>query len=134
MPLILPQRFSASFVTRTFYPYEYKHKCRDEINMGQCYDWAYIAYCLWANVELWTSDYHAWVKVGTKFYDSETFNGDPDLKKLGCNRRCGWGEVEPMQVSAHKFKVIWDTYGHPNHEWDLQVEKITKLGLNIVRK
>lgn len=133
MPLCLPQRFSASFVTRTFYPHEYKNKCRDEINMGRCYDWAYIAYCLWANVELWTTDYHAWVKVGTKFYDSETFRGEPYHMSLGCNNRCGFNEIEPMPVSVHEFKETWDYHGNPTHSWDLQLEKIKQRGLILVR-
>lgn len=102
--------------------------------MGGCYDWAYLAYCLWANVELWTTDYHAWVKVGTKFYDSETFKGNTNLKKLGCNRRCGWNEIEPMLVSAREFKTIWDEYGYSGHSWDSNLERIAGRGLQIVRK
>src|SRR5574338_1563380 len=57
----VPEKFDANFITEVFFPYEWNKKLFSSINTGRCYDWAYIAYCLWPNVSLWTTECHAWV-------------------------------------------------------------------------
>lgn len=133
MLIQLPQKFSASFVTRTFFPDEYKED-RSRINYGMCYDWAYIAYCLWGNVKLWTSEYHAWVQVGKKFYDSESFQGVWSPGDLQCSRRSGYGTLLPTYMEAEEFCRTWTEYNDlEDGYWDNWTRHIQSRGVRVVR-
>lgn len=59
-----------------------------DINHGFCMDWAWIAHKLFGG-ELWTNEnfYHAFVKIGSKFYDAQTVNGVSDWVDLGGLRK-----------------------------------------------
>lgn len=132
--LILPKRFDANFITQIFYPYEWANNRHQSINTGRCYDWAYYAYCLWKNVVLWTTEHHAWVQVGKKFFDSESSSGIMDHTKLNCNALWPGEEVLPTAMHADKFKELWnDCGGGRKFHWDLMQEEIREKGLTPIR-
>lgn len=90
------------------------------INGGWCMDWAYIAYHLYKGVELWTNDQHAFVRQGTKFYDSESPNGIRKWEDLNCNRMSlenGYIE-ESEKVVPSKFKRYWSRVHEGTIDWD----------------
>lgn len=79
----LPVKFNASFINKVFYPEETARNDLMSINCGQCYDWAWFSYLCWSNqVQLWSSENHAFVRVGRNFYDSEAVDGVPDWRML----------------------------------------------------
>ena len=131
--LVVPKKFSADFINRVFYPLEYSRATLQTINSGRCYDWAYYAYCLWNNVQLWSCDTHAWVHVGEKFYDSESPDGVRDYSQLGCNSRWGW-EKEPKPMNIGTFKSMWSRIGSGRRKhWHLLAGDIRERGFSLVR-
>lgn len=134
MSLILPSQFDASFISKVFYPREWKYGLLSSINTGRCYDWAYKAFCLWSDTELWTTERHAWVRCGDKFFDSESPNGVPSVDKIPCNERYGWDEVEPTAMTVESFKEFWnENGGGRKFHWDEIVGTIKSLGLSVLR-
>ena len=92
------------FINDTFFP-EYRDV--SVINMGECFLWAYIAYRLYKNVELWDMGAHAFVrsKVDGKFYDSERPQGEEEWERLPATfdgTGCGCSRCEQP---ARKFKT-----------------------------
>jgi len=75
-------------ITRNFFPEYVGHE--KGINSGNCFNWAYVAYRLYKNVQLWQNSAHAFVKQNGKFYDSESPFGTNHYANLGCNTRCSW--------------------------------------------
>jgi hypothetical protein len=100
------------FINRTFFS---EHTNVATINKGECFLWAYLAYRLYKNVELWDMGAHAFVrdKVTGKFYDSERPQGEEDWKDLpatnfgkGCGcHRCKQ-PARKFRV-ARKFRYAW---------------------------
>lgn len=123
----VPSQFNGTFITRHFFPRFFRHNDLQSINAGHCYDWAYYAWRLFPNVVLWTTDYHAWVQVGKKFYDSETNpKGVLNFMHLGCNRRHGpdpWADQHPVRMDVKDFQKFWNKHGggFKNH-WDSMLE------------
>lgn len=134
MSLILPASFSADFINRFFYPEEWARGYLSRINSGRCYDWAYKAFCLWSDTDLWTTERHAWIKCGDLFFDSESPSGVQSFDRIPCNGRAGWDEVEPTAMSSEAFQIHWNNNGggRRNH-WHELVETIKALGLPIAR-
>jgi len=121
-----PHQFNGLFITRHFFPKYLKYNNVSAINSGRCYDWAYFAYRMFPNVQLWTTDYHAWIQVGKKFYDSETKAGVSNFMLLGCNKRHAptpWEDQPPIRASVLWFKSFWDKHGggYKRH-WDSMLE------------
>lgn len=134
MSLIQPERFDAKFINKTFYTKEWKYGLLSSINTGRCYDWAYKAFCLWSDVQLWTTERHAWVQCGDKFYDSESWKGVPSLDEIPCNKRTGWDEVPPTAMDSKEFQEFWnDNGGGERFHWHLLVERIKSVGLSVLR-
>lgn len=134
MPLVLPKNFSASFINRVFFPREYKSKELAAINTGRCYDWAYLGYCLWPGVLLWTTDMHAWVQKGRKFYDSESVTGLKDHNELRCNAWFPGDEQSPTVMDIQSFKDFWDEHGGgKRRHWGALHDKIINKGLTPIR-
>src|ERR1035441_2650908 len=110
-----PASFNGRFVTRHLFRNYLEHKTLSFINMGRCYDWAYYAYHLFPDVQLWTTDFYAWVEAKGKHWDSETPKGVKSYMKLGCNVRnsfpCPWDEQEPVTMEVDEFKDFWDRNG-----------------------
>lgn len=120
----LPGPLDVEFINRTFFP-EYLDV--SVINMGECFKWAYIAFKLYKNLELWDMGAHAFVrdKATGKFYDSERPQGVDDWKDLpatnfghgcGCSR-CEeparkYTDIAKFRMtwrgSAARYKVMWE--------------------------
>lgn len=135
MALTLPAKFSAAFISKNFFPEDYKAKNLMAINSGRCYDWAYIGYCLWPSVVLWTTDCHAWIQSGRKFYDSESHRGLKDHQELRCNSDWPGDEQAPTVMPVDEFKHFWNVYGGGRRfHWDKLVKQIKELGLTPIRE
>jgi hypothetical protein len=123
----MPRHFNGLFVTRHFFPEFLRHDNRRGINGGYCYDWAYLAYRMFEGVQLWTTDYHAWIRIGRKWHDSETNRfGVLNFMELGCNYRNSpipWESQPPRSMDVEEFKTFWNREGsgHRFH-WDSMLE------------
>lgn len=107
--------FKASFVTETFFA----EIPKDRINQGHCFAWAYIAYNLFEDVELWDTDIHAFIKYKGKFYDSDRPNGEDDWEDLPANNfgKKTWGaQLVARNQPIEEFKDLWtgnpEQYGY----------------------
>ena len=121
-----PRHFNGTFINRHFFPNYLKHGSLSLINQGRCYDWAYYAYRLF-NVQLWTTDYHAWVRWDGNYFDSETVKGVQNFMKLRCNMRNAfplpWDGQAPKRVDVQEFKTFWDEHGGgKRRHWDTVLE------------
>jgi hypothetical protein len=93
-----------NFINSKFFSH---HTHPSNINKGECFLWAYYAWRLYKNLELWDMGAHAFVrdKVTGKFYDSQRPNGEEDWKELPATN-WGYGCGCPRcQLPARKFKV-----------------------------
>ncbi len=132
----VPRNFNGPFITRHFFPWNFKHNALKIINQGRCYDWAYFAHRLFG-VQLWATDYHAWVEVNSqdpktyqwshRFFDSETPNGVSNFMLLGCNKRNAfpvpWDGQAPKRMELTEFKTFWDKEGGGfKRHWDSMLE------------
>jgi hypothetical protein len=98
-------------INRHFFP----NQPVEIINQGECFLWAYLAYRLYSNLELWDMGSHAFVrsKQTGKFYDSERPRGVEDwvdLPATNFGQGCGCGRC---RQPARKFK----TAGKFRHSW-----------------
>jgi len=100
------------FINNNFFSH---HARPSDINKGECFLWAYYAYRLYPNVELWDMGAHAFVrdKVTGKFYDSERPNGEEDWQDLpatnfgkGCGCPICRRPARKFGV-ARKFRKAW---------------------------
>lgn len=95
-------------ITREFFP---DVEDPETINYGDCMKWAYIAYHLYEDVQLYSNKPHAFVKQGKKFYDSESPNGIARWRLIGCNDRCaphyGKSQLLPHKQNLEEFKERW---------------------------
>lgn len=97
--------FRAQFVTETYFPKLIS--APDEINFGICFQWAWLAYQTFQDVQLWDCQRHAFVRYHGKFYDSEALTGASDWHKLrACNSdlHLSWTARRESETS---FKEIW---------------------------
>lgn len=94
--------FKASFITETFFPDDEP----SDINSGECFKWAYIAYSLFEDVELYDLPHHAFVKYKGKYYDAECPEGEENWKDLPA---CNWGLWfdTPTCHTPESFKYEW---------------------------
>ena len=83
------------------------------INQGHCMFWAFVAYKLYSDVELWSNEDHAFVKYNGKFYDSETPKGVDRWQELPCNSRgLAYGQIEKSRMQRlDRFKSYWLEHG-----------------------
>ena len=96
------KNFDPNFITETFF----SEIDPEEINMGQCFQWAYLAYNLFENVELWDLPHHAFVKYKGKYYDSECPNGEKDWRDLPASNWGRWYKT-PRRQTPSAFKRDW---------------------------
>ncbi len=71
--------FKPSLITKEFFP---DYDDVSVINEGECFIWAYLAFLIFKDVEIWDVNCHAFVKYKGKFYDSEVLRGSPDWQDL----------------------------------------------------
>lgn len=117
-----PARFDANFITENFYPDWEPYL----INCGSCYDWAYIAVKLFheVDIKLWTNRDHSFIRIGRRFYDSESPSGLFSWKKLHCN--IATSASSSWQVSLARHKRIWGE-DKPSNRWTLLDRKIKSI-------
>lgn len=91
-----------------------------QINSGNCYNWAYIAYLKYDNVKLLTlNDYggHAFVKIGRYYYDAQNPFGVLHWSSLDMLRELCRDDIytiNPWRQSPQAFLKYWREYGkHP---------------------
>ena len=122
-----------AFINKTFFP-EYEDV--SVINQAECFLWAYLAYRLYRNVELWDMGAHAFVrdKVTGKFYDSERPQGEEDWKELPATnwgKGCGCPRCqEPARKFrvARKFRYAWRGMAKRHHvKWKKLHQEIKKV-------
>jgi hypothetical protein len=118
-----PYKFNGTYISNTFYG----GWRRSAINCGECYSWAYIAYKIFyeVSIELWSTDseYHAFIKIHDKFYDSQRPNGIIDWRQLPCIRE-GVGSYTADRYSLRDFQELWRVDG--DHHWKQLDKKIAK--------
>jgi hypothetical protein len=73
------QAFIQSDLIKAVHPYL--------INEGECYKWAFCAYCLYGG-RLYSTRYHAFIKLGERYFDSEALQGVLDWRELRVNQEC----------------------------------------------
>ena len=136
----VPTRFSPTFMTDTFFP-EYAADPKT-INGGHCYDWAYVAWCLYTQAVLWSNEHHAWVQIGDRYFDSESILGYRRWQNLHFFKRTGingtipmLGAI-PMPMNLDQFKATGNTYGRFHRDptmWVDMVDRIKGAGYTPVR-
>lgn len=104
----LPGKIDGRLITKEFFPNSVGRE--RTINMGECYMWAYIAYKLYSNVDLWTNEGHAFPCQQGKFFDSESPDGVDELTCLTTNRYVDDPE-ESVKQSEKEFVDYWNTHG-----------------------
>lgn len=121
------------FINRTFFR-EYKDV--SVINQGECFLWAYHAYRLYKNIELWHMDAHAFVRSKDTglFYDSERPDGVEnweDLPATNFGQGCGCFKCQrpPRKFkTAGKFRRSWTGCAERfNVKWDKVHAKIKRI-------
>lgn len=81
-------------INRVFKLY-YRLDSDAEINEGWCMRWAYTAYCLYGGTLCAAGkDYHAFLKLDGKYYDSECLQGTSDWRNLNCLQGVDFGYQE----------------------------------------
>src|SRR5579863_6022582 len=105
---LVPEEFSSDFITRVFYPRCWKSSCPDCINYGECYDWAYYAYCLFPEVQLWHNRNHAWVKTRDRFFDSQYMDGIYPENDISVDRR--FSRTLAKHVSSEELQTFWNNH------------------------
>lgn len=103
---------NVEFVNKTFFPNDHNVS---EINKGRCFVWAYIAYRLYKDAQLYDYGTHAFVrsKTNRRYYDSERSNGEKswlDLPATNFGVGCGCHDCKrPARPigTATRFKEIW---------------------------
>ncbi len=79
------------------------------INEGECYKWAFCAYCLYG-LDLYSTKNHAFVKgPDDLYYDAECLNGTIDWRKLRVNKETiAYGnESEAVLLHEEEFLLDW---------------------------
>lgn len=121
-------KFDPQFITDTFFP-QFKGR-PNEINYGQCFQWAYLARQLYSGIELWDLKYHAFVKYKGKFYDSETPNGIKDWRKLPIIKLYDT-QSGAQKSNELKFKINW---GNARKNFGLKWLVMQKQAREIIRQ
>ena len=128
------RKFDPALITKEFFP---DHVTTPEnINHGKCYAWAYAAYLMFEDMELWDLKSrwsHAFVfntKTG-KFYDSEKLNGVVDWKELPCTTACGHTTGIAEKQTVEIFQKEWNE----SINWtDLSWKEIEKKVNRILKR
>lgn len=111
----LPGKIDGRLITKEFFPYAVGNE--GDINCGNCYRWAYIAYKLYEGVELWSNESHAFPYQRGRFFDSESPKGEKSLEDLVCNAYTGKTEEDSWQhESIDSFIEYWDDNGLYNFQ------------------
>lgn len=99
-------------VSDTYFPGE----APDDINGGDCYNWAWVAKLHYPKAQLWQTlrwGGHCWLKLGDKFYDAENPKGTtslcdimPETKRFKQSSDL----IQDMAISPKEFLKIWKVF------------------------
>jgi len=99
-------RRSLAHITKEYF----KGELACDINGGDCFIWAYIAKKLYPQAKLYTVPYfggHAFIKLGTLYYDAEHPRGLKNWKKLKTFQGHKLFDAMAEEQSVQKFKRYW---------------------------
>ena len=123
--------FNPQLITEAYFPQFVKTP--DQINYGQCFEWALYAYDTFEQLELFDVGIHAFVRYNSKFYDSERLKGVKDWQDLPAAdlKRDVFGDFIPLtKYSRQEFVNTWRTqpmrFGTSWEEMSANVEKVLK--------
>lgn len=107
----LSGKINGQLITKEFFPLEVGNE--RQINCGDCYRWAYIAYKLYEEVDLYSTEHHAFPYQRGYFFDSESPYGEEDLEDLACNKICrAYGhEGDAFFQEEDDFEEFWADNG-----------------------
>lgn len=83
----------------------------DDINGGDCYNWAWIAKKLLPDSELIFTAHlggHAWIKYQGLFFDAESLEGVSDWRDFPCFKNEKIGKYDSYYLSNEDFNKYWD--------------------------
>jgi hypothetical protein len=106
--------FRPQVITWNFFPYDINSP--EDINKGRCFVWAYLAFKVFKGVRLYRTSIHAFVKHGSRFYDSETPRGVKSSELLPIHKR------HPTCIFSHEQL--------PAAEFRFQFPNLSGLGLS----
>jgi hypothetical protein len=95
-----------------------------EVNYGDCYKWAWIAYKIFNDVELWSHESHAFIRYRRKFYDSETLNGIENWHRIRTIKEnaAHYRNVPAIKMSPIQYVEYWNVLN--DCDWSGLNEKI----------
>lgn len=100
MPPLLP------FNPRIIHPFFFsQHSHPMLINFGDCFRWAWIAYKLFQDVQLWSTEYHAFIQHENLFYDSECLSGTKPWRRLRTVKDTDYSVANKMSPAS--FQAFW---------------------------
>lgn len=103
-----------------------------EINFGDCFKWAWIAYKLFQDVELWSHESHAFIKYRGKFYDSETLSGTKNYRRIRTVKDNSDMGPAASKMTANEFMEYWCV--HYTCDWNALNAQINLFGQSMVTK
>lgn len=119
--------FSPGIIHPNLFP-QYPHPM--QINFGDCFKWAWAAFRLFNNVELYSQQCHAFIKYRGKFYDSESLDGVKVYSKLRTIKDYIGMFPRPIPMSPKDFIDYWSINNYC--DWNNLNEKIMLLGQSLV--
>lgn len=117
--------FQPSIIHPYFFP---QHSHPMEINFGDCFKWAWIAFKLFKNVELWSNEIHAFFKYKDKFYDSECLDGIKSWRRLRTIVSLPYSQA--IRMSPSDFLAHWNTLN--KCDWNALEAKINLFGQSLM--
>lgn len=104
-----------AWITKKYFP----QLSPQQINRGDCFNWAYVAYKNYDNVLLFTvEEYggHAFAKIGNKYFDAESPYGELHWANLVFFRKVQ-KQIIPWQQSLNEFLIYWYDNGKHQLVW-----------------
>lgn len=131
-----PNRLDINWISYTFFRGYWDQRNLHVINTGICYNFAYIGYCLYPEVKLWSNYNHAWVQGATgRHYDSVAPKGKKHHEDLDTNLMCH--DVDNFlarEQTVEEFKDTWQKFGRQKTTlWERLVRDIHKQNLQPLR-
>src|SRR4051812_16795567 len=118
------QTFRPTLITREFFS---SYRDVSIINDGECFIWAYSAYVIFGDVEVWYNNHHAFVKHRGRFYDSERLKGVSSWQDLPATK----GGGPAARTTIVSFKKAW---AHNPMSFGTTWEKIESNARKVLRR
>lgn len=121
--------FSPGIIHPNLFP-EHSHPM--QVNFGDCFKWAWCAYKLFNDVELYSQECHAFIKYRGKFYDSESLEGVKKYSRLRTIKDHIGMFPAPVKMEPQEFINYWSSEN--KCDWNKLNENINALGRLLVPK